>query len=281
MIELLSKTLENILTDEVKNTEFIVLFSRPDDDFKSELKMRNMDIVSIFLYDIGENIELRSSEPVRTTVDGIVSVKPPPVRIACNYLITAWPKEEKDTDYEIKRQELLSKVLVAFLRHPTIPDKYLAGELKNQLFELPMLVLGTDKNKSLSEFWSGIGSPIVPSVTVAATIAIDVFGVREYPKVKTLYTDFSGNDGSETESMVMLAGLVLDGNQHVEGALVEILELELKAISNEKGEYIFSNIKKGVYTIQCSAQGYQINTRKILLSKGQEGLFNIALKKDH
>src|ERR1700682_5419420 len=73
-------------------------FARPDKDYKPNPK----GSVCLFLYDIRENRELRSNEPLRVNRNGQPAIERPPARVVCSYLITAWPAETVGKDLKAK-----------------------------------------------------------------------------------------------------------------------------------------------------------------------------------
>src|SRR5262245_32442639 len=93
-------------------------FETPFDDYAPALPA-----VNLFLYDVRENRELRSNEWIDRRTNGMVTRVPPPVRVACAYLITAWAAAIDD------EHRLLGQVMQALLSHPTIPLNMLQGDL--------------------------------------------------------------------------------------------------------------------------------------------------------
>ncbi len=85
MIRDLSATLQAILSDpslevpfpELHNTQ--IAFDRPDDSFKPE-----RTTIDLFLFDIRENMELRSNEPVIERLNGQAVIYRPPWRVPGN-----------------------------------------------------------------------------------------------------------------------------------------------------------------------------------------------------
>src|SRR6266550_4331337 len=90
MIQDLSQTLRTLLTKAAELSSPLkgaqIVFDRPSDSFAPQ-----QTTVDLFLYDVRENAELRSNEPTITRSNGQATVTPPPLRIACSYLVTAWP----------------------------------------------------------------------------------------------------------------------------------------------------------------------------------------------
>ncbi len=169
MIDDLSKTLCAILTHPALPPELAaaqILFDRPSETFNPQ-----QTTVNLFLYDIRENTELRSNELEFVRKNGEIATYQPPLRLACSYLVTAWPVG--GVELTLQEHRLLSQVLLEFAKFTTIPAKFLHGELKAQKWPLPIATL-VDPQRNLSEFWTALGNRLRPSLSVTATIAMDV-----------------------------------------------------------------------------------------------------------
>src|SRR5262249_10755481 len=92
MIRDLSETLRAILDDPALATSFPelaaaqIVFDRPAESFNPA-----QTTIDLFLYDIRENMELRSNEPRYERLNGQTRIHRAPMRVACSYLVTAWP----------------------------------------------------------------------------------------------------------------------------------------------------------------------------------------------
>src|SRR4051812_36920472 len=89
MIRDLSESLRKILTQPGLPSELAaahVVFDRPADTFAP-----SQTTISLFLYDIREDVERRDNGPMITRNNGTILTKAPPFRVACSYLVTAWP----------------------------------------------------------------------------------------------------------------------------------------------------------------------------------------------
>jgi Pvc16 N-terminal domain len=186
MIRDLSETLRAILDDQRLADSFPelnaaqIVFDPPVESFNPA-----QTTINLFLYDIRENTQLRSNEPTLTRDNGNASILRPPLRVACSYLITAWPVG--GTEPTLQEHHLLSQALLVLSRFPTIPGSYLQGKLVGQTPALPMMVAKSDGLKDPSEFWTALGNKLRPSITATVTISLDVADPKaeEAPLVKT------------------------------------------------------------------------------------------------
>src|SRR5262245_6672000 len=136
MIRDLTESLEALLTQPGLPTELgnaLIRFERPTDPYLPE-----QTTVNVFLYEIRENLELRSNELERVVVGAQTIVGPPPLRVTCMYLITAWPVGGNDLPQQEHR--LLSQVLQLLAGTPVLPEVFLQGSLVGQDPPIPLLV---------------------------------------------------------------------------------------------------------------------------------------------
>lgn len=258
MISDLSRTLNAIL----KQTglpkplaDADIVFDRPVETFNPA-----KTTVNLFLYDIRENVELRSNEPVVIRTLPLGSIIKPPLRISCSYLVTAWPVG--GTDLPLQEQHLLSQILQVFSMYPTIPNQFFQGSLIGQDPPLPMVALHPDSLKNLSEFWTSLGSRMRPSITVTVTIGMDVFA-KEYPPLVITEEIDLGERTSEDETKIKpetleevfrIGGIVNDSaNRLVPDAIVVLKELGLNTKTDNNGHYSLGIINRGTYTLRVQS----------------------------
>ncbi|MCB0120957.1 MAG: DUF4255 domain-containing protein, partial [Caldilineaceae bacterium] len=91
MIDALDDTLKNLLLSEMTFLEESnISFETPDSDFKPP-----SIAINLFLYDVRENLELRSNEVRSIRGNGTAVQQRAPVRVDCSYLITTWAGDIK------------------------------------------------------------------------------------------------------------------------------------------------------------------------------------------
>jgi hypothetical protein len=263
MIDDLSKTLRVILSTQEVKQEFPQLgeahieFARPVTDYAPKAPQT----ICLFLYDIRENRELRSNELSRVMGgNGQSTIAPPPLRLDCSYLVTAWPVQTNaggtDVDQETGQDPfllehlLLSEVLQVLSRYPTIPADFLQGKLANppQEFPLPMITARADGLNNISEFWTAIGSNLRPSLSVKATISVQPSPpeVEAKPVLERIFNE-------DNPARLDISGLVKDdAGAPVAGARIMIQELNLSTTSDDKGQYSFSLIPIGKYNLRAN-----------------------------
>ena len=296
MINDLSRTLKHLLQTVAQSEPQVfpllqgkvIEFARPDKEYKPSAQ----GSVCLFLYDIRENRELRSNEPIRVVNNnGQSTVERPPTRIVCSYLVTAWPAEKVGVDLKAKlnideetavdlnllEQQLLGEVLQVLARYPTIPESSLQGKLADpqQPVPLPMITAQAEGLNNISEFWSAIGSNLRPSLNVKATISVAV--AKPEPEAKPV----AERTLEEKPSALDIKGQVNDETHSpIAGARIAIVELDLSTTSDSNGHYTFSQIPIGKYHLQINWRaGEKLRRETVEINvPAAAGAYDVTLK---
>jgi hypothetical protein len=177
----LDQTLATLLKRELPGRDQItVSFAAPDDQFSVK-----PPAVDLFLYDVRENLELRSNdEVVERQTDWTAIRYRPPVRVDASYLITAWPGGGAgQTDSSEDEHMLLSAVMRVLLRFPKLPRELLQGSLARQDWPLPVTTLQPGRLQSLGEFWQALGGKPKAALNYTVTLPVDVSEPEQLPVV--------------------------------------------------------------------------------------------------
>jgi hypothetical protein len=173
MIEDLDRSLEELLRLELPPVlvdQVTISFATPDDQFPPASV--SLPAIDLFLYDVRENADLRSTDwLLERTGDGTARTHAPPVRVDCSYLITGWPSESSTTRAQDEHR-LLGEVLLVLLRHRTLPDGVLQGSLLSAEPPLPASTLQPGRLQSMAEFWQALGGK--PKAALNYTVTIPV-----------------------------------------------------------------------------------------------------------
>jgi hypothetical protein len=174
--ELLLRDLPPVLAEQVA-----ISFDTPDDQFPPTSV--TLPAIDLFLYDVRENLELRSNEwSMKRQSDGTAQRQRPPVRVDCSYLVTAWPSESAPSPAQDEHR-LLGEVMIVLLRYPKLPDELLQGGLQSQELPLPTAALQPGRLQSLGEFWQALGGKPKSALNYTVTIAVQPFEALEVPLV--------------------------------------------------------------------------------------------------
>ena len=261
MINDLSITLRAILDDPKLAAAFPelaaaqVVFDRPTEQFNP-----SQTTINLFLYDVREDMELRTSEPVVERQNGQAVIKRPPLRVACSYLLTVWAVG--GGELPLQEQKILSQALMVLSRYPTIPEAFLKGGLAGQEPPLPMMTSRSDGLKNPSEFWTAIGNKLRPSITVVVTIGLDVFVPETAPLVITsdvrvgerTSPDEQKLTAQTNQDLFRISGTITGANNvPLEGAVVTLKNTGFRSVADAKGRYSFGPLAKGSYTVRAQA----------------------------
>ncbi|HMV13479.1 MAG TPA: Pvc16 family protein [Nitrospira sp.] len=274
----------------VRNAE--VAFDRPSESYNPD-----KTTINLFLYDVRENIESRNNEPIIERQNGIATIRRPPLRVSCSYLVTVWIEAGVTGEEAILKQHaLLGEVLRVFSRWPSIPlptpdaegKEFLQGELKTSLYPISLVTAQTDLMRNPAEFWSALGGKLRPSFTVTATIAIDqAIKPVEASLVSTKKIVFGEKDSDEaefkdenkTESVYEIGGVVIDKKTGIvlKGAEVTLIETGKLAITDQTGQYYFTGLNKGAYHLRAVKSNYSTATQEIGVPSNSSTAFDIKL----
>jgi hypothetical protein len=261
MIRDLDATLEAVLTQAGLPAELAaaqIVFDRPTEPFNPP-----QTTVDLFLYDVRENVELRDNEPIRRhTGIGRVTIEPPPLRVACSYLVTAWPVG--GADLVLQEHRLLSQILQLLSRFPTIPASFLVGSLVNQEPPLPMITAQTDALKNPAEFWTAIGNRLRASLSVTVTVSMPAIEPIETGIVSTIITTYDAAGGREQR--IEIGGRVVDLTaKPIANALVDVVNAGLRTRTDADGRYRFDSIPAGSASLRVVAVGFQPKTQVVVI----------------
>jgi hypothetical protein len=175
MINALDETLAALLRHELPPGlagQVQISFATPDDQFPPQSV--SLPAIDLFLYDIRENLELRSNESiVERRSDGTATRYRAPARVDFSYLVTAWPSDSVPDPAEDEHR-ILGEVMQALLRHRTIPSELLQGELAGQTPPLPVSSLQPGRLQSLGEFWQALGGKPKAALNYSITLSVEV-----------------------------------------------------------------------------------------------------------
>ena len=180
MINDLDKTLANLLERDLPSDlaeQVQISFATPDDQFPPQSV--TLPAIDFFLYDVRENLELRSNEVyLERRGDGTATQIRAPVRVDFSYLVTAWPSESLPDPAEDEHR-LLGEVMRVLLRYRTIPEEVLFGVLQNQIPALPVSSLQPGRLQSLGEFWQALGGKPKAALNYQVTLSVEVAAPEE------------------------------------------------------------------------------------------------------
>lgn len=212
--------------------------------------------LSLFLYSAKENRLLRDPVPILEFRNGAYERRLPPMRVDCDYLVTAWHTGLSLDTRVAAEHQLLAVALTQLSRFPVIPQPLLAGDLVGQPFPVQLWVAQEEEGKSLGEFWSSLGIAPCASFHLMATITLEpadpviegrpvttgVFELgadldRATPPDTVVYT-FGGTIRDAALAPVAKAVVTLDGAGETE--------------TDAEGRYRFGGVPAGTHAISIT-----------------------------
>ncbi len=199
MIRDLDATLAAMLTNQaLPGSELagsVIKFDLPDSEWRQQVSQLT---VNCYLYDVRENTDLRTSEPIlRRSLDGLRASRiRPPVRVDCAYSITAW--SVATTDPVLEEHRLLSQVLRVLLTHRQIPASDLVGSMVDQPPPYPWVIATPDTSRNMPDFWKALDQELKPSLNYVITLAMWIDPIPAdaalLPAVQTVVVDAANLD---------------------------------------------------------------------------------------
>jgi hypothetical protein len=126
--------------------------------------------VNLFLYDVRENLELRSNERfVTRNDDRSGSESRAPVRVDFCYMITAWTTDVAD------EHQLLGRLLMGLLRFPVVPADVLKGTLISQPLPMRAWLAQPERTPNPCDFWGNVEHRMKASLNFVLTVALQPF----------------------------------------------------------------------------------------------------------
>ncbi len=171
MLNLLDEGLEAFLRSEVPlaRNGIDVSFAAPDRDWGAGV---TRPTINLFLWDIRRNLSEREAGLPLMTESGRRVRRPPPPRVDCRYLVSAWTSETPD------EHALLGAVLATLLRHDEIGAEHLPDPYST-VRPLPSLSVAASDAGDQSDFWSAVGGQLKPGLDLRITATIDAVAMGE------------------------------------------------------------------------------------------------------
>jgi hypothetical protein len=244
-----------------------VSFEQPDRDFAPD-----KDTVNLFLHEVVENRTLRETAPYLERLGddetaGYRSV-PPPLRVDCTYLVTAWARPEvTGAGKTAVEHTLLGTTLLWLSRFATVDDRFLSGSMQSppQRHPLPLTVAQPRSDPGTGEFWNALGVAPRPAFSVTVTIGMTpVEEVEEYPALEHVRLE------PVLRTDPVLTGLVLDAAlAPVPGAQVNVVEANRDATTDDLGRFTFPGLAFGRWTLRVVTGPHDVSRPVAYAADGQ------------
>ncbi len=260
MISDLNETIRQLLIQKgaFDPAEVDISFETPDREWAASI---NKPTVNVYLYDVRENHQLRSTEwIVEKDQNGIATRKKNPNRIDLSYLITVWTNDIEDA------HRLLWHVLQTLSRYPELPVELLSGQLVGQEYRIKTTTAqpnGLFSNPA--DFWTALDNELKPSINYVVTLALDLDVAFTAPLVKTKVIEVKAPD-TKAERLVQIAGMVHEVGKPTQGvpkATVVAKEARMTAKTDDQGRYSFRKLPEGKHTFQVLVSGKKVQEASV------------------
>jgi uncharacterized protein DUF4255/carboxypeptidase family protein len=284
MLDQLDNVIRTLLMSTVPGitTEDQVRFQPPDDDWRTAVANLGRNALNVYLVDMRENRRLNSTEWLPGSSPSGPTMEPPPARVDCHYLLTAWSPASVSPAIEptVDEHRLLYQALAALYHaaplNPTriYPPGSVALATIDPLIrdvDLPTLLLPSEGFHRPGEFWGTMGTADrwKPSIHLVVTLPVVLPFTVSGPMVTTRIMEFRQTGKLDTaEVWTQIGGAVLGPTGGtVSGAHVRLETgdggLLQSADTAGDGRFTFGALRTGPYRIHVVAPGLGDTVRPV------------------
>jgi len=123
--------------------------------------------VNVFLYDVRENLELRSNERCLTRRGTTAIEERGPVRVDFSYMVTVWTTDVSD------EHQLLGRVLATLVAYPVLPPEVLKGAMAEQPLPVQAAVAQPARTPNAWDFWGSLDNHVKAGVACVLTASLE------------------------------------------------------------------------------------------------------------
>lgn len=208
--------------------------------------------INIFLLNVEENTNLRSSNYETTKVNGRAERRRPPRRIDLQYMVSALATDIED------EHALLWRVLGTLLTYPNLPPEMLPNELRN--FDLPLTtrLAQPEDRLNLIEIWGSLGMEPHSALSYIVTMPLDVSIPTYAPLVltRTVRTE-NTRDRENDATRTGIAGVVRDKDGSPLADVMVSIEGsgDGGSVSDDEGRFRLYRAPSGAVTLRAQRDG--------------------------
>ncbi len=278
-----------------------VRFQPPDEDWRSIVSTitdgagNPANSLNVYLADLRENRKLRTNERERMVVGQDVLEVPPPRRVDCHYLISAWSPvsvtvgidptfDEHALLAEAARvlgaHDELDPVAIYAMSHPPVPPPPAIADER-----FPLTLLPVEGFPKYAEFWGTMGDKNrwKPCVYAVVTVALKEAPMRSGPMVTTAMMDTRIIDVPSTSNLLMQFGGTVRATTGPNAPPVAGAWVDLRTTSGTRrqlvrtdkdGRFLLVQVASGSYQLRVSATGFgtMVNAIDVPASSGSYDL---------
>jgi len=261
-----------------------VRFQPPDQDWRAMVSTISDLCINVYLIDLRENRKLRTNARDRQVVGQDIVEIPPPRRVDCHYLISAWSPASVTMAFDPTPDEhaLLAETARVLGAHDELdpvaiyalsnPPGAPPATIKDERF--PLTLLPVEGFPKYAEFWGTMGqdSRWKPCVYTVITIPLKEAPVPAGPMVTTALFDTRVTDAPQTSDTLMQFGGTVRASAAPNAAPVAGAWVELRTTGGVRrqlirtdidGRFLFVQVAAGAYQLRASATGFGSITQAI------------------
>jgi hypothetical protein len=207
--------------------------------------------ISLFLYAISENVELRQHSYQTVSGNGRAERRPAPRRFDLRYMVSALSSEIED------EHQLLWRALTTLVRYPQLPDELLPEEVRALAVPLVTKVCQEDEHQQLLGLWSALGAQPRPALAYTVTVPVEVLTVREAPLVLTRTARYTRLRSEEVlETGIQVGGVVRNRSGEALAGVRVLLEGRVEeSVTDAAGRFVLRNMPPQRATLRLVPPG--------------------------
>ncbi|OYQ09394.1 hypothetical protein B7R77_20945 [Ralstonia solanacearum K60] len=279
-----------------------IRFQPPDEDWRALVPTitdgagNPANSLNVYLVDLRENRKLRTNERERMVQGSDVFEVPPPRRVDCHYLVSAWspavpgPAIDPTLDEHAllaetarvlgAHDELDPVAIYALSNPPQLPPPPIANE------RFPLTLLPVEGFPKYAEFWGTMGDKNrwKPCIYTVITVALKEQPLPVGPMVTTTFTRTLVRDNPATENTRFhIGGIVYDNA--VPPLPVALAWVELLTPANQRiaftradalGRFVFADVVAGAWQVRASAMPQGVSPPRAITVPEPTGNYDIS-----
>lgn len=209
--------------------------------------------VSVFLYDIQENLELRHTSFQTRREGSRAFTKADPRLFDFRFMVSVISTEVED------EHMILYRVLYTLLKHTELDQEFLPEGLRNtSVGVLCRVDQPSETSSRLTDIWNAIEVPPRPALTYVVTLPVDTEETFEAPLVLTRsarYRSTLSRTGNVDQVRYHIGGFVRDQNGTPFEVLVALSKSAQQVTSDPEGRFVFFGVPEGRIELNVTVAG--------------------------
>jgi len=194
----IARVLDRELPKSVYPGPISITFAAPGPQFPPD--SLTLPAIDFFLYDLRQNLGLRSNVPVIERTDsGSVRRAPAPIVMDASYLVTVWTAEQ-NVAAVADEHRIFTAVLQVLMAHPTLSPDDLGEPMKK--LSPPTCTVGSGILQNPSQTWPALAGRQKLSTTYTVTFTMPVLQGEEIGIVTERRIELSLLDNPDAEPIV-------------------------------------------------------------------------------